>query len=227
MTNWNGKVALFDFCETLVNFQSADAYVDYVRERTQDKRMCDFEYVRICLRKFKVIQIIDKITRNRFSINKRLKLWQLRGCSCDKLSLLAHDYYIEQIKPNLIPEVLEKLFELKKQGYSIFLVSGGYDIYLKLFVQDYDLSGQISTKLAFHNGKCTGTFDGVDCIRNGKIRLLNRFFKIKPLYSVAFSDSKSDIPFLNWVDKGCVISRNQHQQWIDSFNYSEIIWRTN
>ena len=27
------KVALFDFCETIANFQTADAYVDFVRTK--------------------------------------------------------------------------------------------------------------------------------------------------------------------------------------------------
>ena len=33
------KVAFFDFCETLVDFQTADAFCDYVRERTKKTKM--------------------------------------------------------------------------------------------------------------------------------------------------------------------------------------------
>ncbi len=218
------KVALFDFCETIANFQTADAYVDFVRERLNDSRMCRLEKVQRFLRTIKVIQIIEKLTKYRFSINKRIKLWQLRGHNLSELQALAKDYYLERIKPNFIPEMVEKLLELKIQGYSIFLVSGGYDIYLHYFAEENGLSGVISTRIGFKEDFCTGKFDGIDCLRDGKPKLLNKFFSSKPIFSVAFSDSKSDLPFLKWVNEGYVISRNKHQEWSTENKLKEIIW---
>lgn len=218
------KVALFDFCETIANFQTADAYVDFVRERLQDKRMCRLERVQNGLRKLKLIQVIDKTTRYRYSINKRIKLYQLKGHKLVKLQELAKEYYQERIKPNFIPAILEKLLELKEQDYSILLVSGGYDIYLQFFVEEFALTGLISTKIEFKDGICTGMFNGIDCLREGKIEMLNQYFKEKPNYSVAFSDSISDLPFLKWVNEGFVVSRNKHQAWSKKNNLKEIIW---
>ena len=221
------KVALFDFCETIANFQTADAYVDFVRERMNDSRMCKLEKVQRFLRTIKVIQIIEKLTKYRFSINKRIKLWQLRGRNLLELQALAKEYYEERIKPNFIPEIIERLFDLKGQGYSIYLVSGGYDIYLHYFAEEKDLSGVISTKVGFKGNVCTGKFDGIDCLRDGKIILLNQYFPSKPTFSVAFSDSISDLPFLKWVDEGYVISRDKHQEWSTKNNLKEIIWTKN
>ena len=218
------KIALFDFCETIANFQTADAYVDFVRERLNDSRMCRWERVQCFMRTIKVIQIIEKLTRYRFSINKRIKLWQLRGYKLSELQELAKDYYEERIKPNFIPEMVEKLWALKDQGYSIYLVSGGYDIYLRYFAEENDLSGVISTKVGFKGDVCTGKFDGIDCLRDGKTILLNKYFSSKPAFSVAFSDSKSDLPFLKWVDEGYVVSRNKHQEWSTKNKLKEIIW---
>ena len=218
------KIALFDFCETIANFQTADAYVDFVRERLNDSRMCRLEKAQCFLRTIKVIQIIEKLTKYSFSINKRIKLWQLRGLNLSELQALAKDYYQERIKPNFIPEMIEKLLKLKAQGYSIFLVSGGYDIYLHYFAEENDLSGVISTKIGFKGDVCTGKFNGIDCLRDGKTFLLNQYFSSKPTFSVAFSDSKSDLPFLKWVDEGYVISRNKHQDWSTKNKLKEIIW---
>lgn len=218
------KVALFDFCETIANFQTADAYVDFVREKLQNKRMCRLERMQNCLRKLKLIQVIDKLTKYRYSINKRIKLYQLRGQSYFELRELALEYYQERIRPNFIPSMLEKLLKLKEQGYSVLLVSGGYDIYLQYFVDEFALIGLISTKVEFKDDVCTGKFDGIDCLRGGKIELLNQFFKEKPNYSVAFSDSISDLPFLKWVNEGFVVSHNKHQIWSEINNLKEIIW---
>ncbi len=218
------KVALFDFCETIANFQTADAYVDFVRERLNDSRMCRLEKVQRFLRTIKVIQIIEKITRYRFSINKRIKLWQLRGHKLSELQALAKEYYQERIKPNFIPEIIEKLFDLKDQGYSIYLVSGGYDIYLRYFAEENELSGVISTKVGFKGDVCLGKFDGIDCLHDGKTILLDRYFSSKPAFSIAFSDSRSDLPFLNWVNIGYVVSRDKHQGWVDKYKFNEIVW---
>lgn len=218
------KVALFDFCETLANFQTADAYVDFVRENLNDKRMWRLERIQNFLRKIKLIRVAEKLTKYKYSINKRIKLWQLRGIAVDDLQNLADRYYEERIKPDIISGLLERLLTLKKQGYSVFLVSGGYDFYLRCFAEEYELSGVISTRIGVKNGICTGMFDGIDCLRDGKIYLLNKYFTIKPKYSVAFSDSISDVPFLNWATKGYVVSKKKHQEWIDDYNFNEIIW---
>lgn len=218
------KVALFDFCETLVNFQTADAYVDYVRDKMQDKRMYKLENLQNNLRKIKLIQIFEKITGYRYSINKRVKLWQLKGLSFVELQKLAIEYYQEKIRPNFISELLDRLKELKESGYSVYLVSGGYDIYLRCFAEEFELSGVISTKIGFKEGNCTGKFEGLDCLKEGKVNLLNQYFIIKPNLSVAFSDSVTDLPFLKWVHKGYVVSKEKHQVWSDRFNLEEIIW---
>lgn len=218
------KVALFDFCETLVNFQTADAYVDFVREKIQDKRMLRIERLHNCLTRIKIIQCIELISRYRYSINKRIKLWQLRGLQLETLQELAKDYYLKKIKPNFIPDLLDRLIELKNEGYIVLLVSGGYDIYLCYFVEEYSLAGLISTRIGFKNNICTGKFDGFDCLRDGKTILLNSYYSDKPTYSIAFSDSITDLPFLKWVDEGFVVSRNKSQKWANEYQLNEIIW---
>ena len=221
------KVALFDFCETIANFQTADAYVDFVREKLNDKQMYKMERMQNLLKKIKLIQIAERITGNKYSINKRIKLLQLKGQSYLLLQELAKEYYQERIRTNVIPEMLNKLLELKAEGYKIILVSGGYDIYLSYFVNEYSLSDVISTRIGFKNNICTGRFDGVDCLRDGKTFLLDRYFDSRPNYSIAFSDSISDLPFLNWADEGVVVSKVKSQKWAKDNNFNEIIWYEN
>lgn len=218
------KVALFDFCETIANFQTADAYVDFVRQNLNDKRMCRLERMQKCLRKLKLIQILDKLTNNRHSINKRIKLYQLKGHSLFKLQELAKAYYQEKIRPNFIPEILKKVQDLKERGYSVLVVSGGYDLYLRFFVEEFALTDLISTKIEFKDEVCTGKLEGIDCLRGGKIEMLNHYFDEKPDYSVAFSDSRSDLPMLLWAEKGVVVSQNRHQLWVENYKLEEIIW---
>ena len=66
----NRKIALFDFCETLANFQTADAYVKYVISKDYIKINKGFNYyLQIFLSKLKISSVLFHLGIN---INKFL-----------------------------------------------------------------------------------------------------------------------------------------------------------
>ena len=183
------------------------------------------ETVQRLLSKTKIIRIPEKLTGNRLSLNKRLKLLQLRGIDKAELDNLARKYYQERIKTHFIDDIVSILQQRKSEGYTIVLVSGGYDIYLKYFASEYGVDKVISTRVGFEKDACSGCFDGLDCLNDNKVKLLDKYFNKSVItYSEAYSDSKSDVPFLRWVDKGFVVSKGKHQNWVDRFNFNEIVW---
>lgn len=219
------KVALFDFCETLANFQTADPFVDYVRESKQSKRMIFWERLKKLHDKSRIVGLIEYFFFRNQSLAKRLKCYQLKGLSKLYLEKMAKCYYDEVIRPNLIPKMVDELEKLK-DSYKIYLVSGGYDLYLNYFVKEFSLDGCISTKIKFEDGVCTGTFDGKDCMNFNKVKLLDHFFKVKPNHVIAYSDSKSDLPMLRWADEGIVVIKNNRGNWNNHYNFKEIVWES-
>lgn len=220
----NEKWALFDFCETLANFQTADAFVDYVRKKTKSKRMMILSFLIKIVNKFKVFTLIDKLAGSQLYLLKQCVLWQLRGFSETTLEYYAKEYYYHSIRPNLINSIVERMVELKKKGFKILLVSGGYSVYIKHFLSEYSLDGLIANEIEFKKHRCLGRIKGVNCMNENKPILLDIFFIRKPEYTEAFSDSITDIPFLQWANKGFVISKEKHQEWCEKFNFEEIIW---
>lgn len=218
------KIAFFDFCETLVNFQTADAFVNFVREESNKKSMICFEIIQLVLRRLKLIRIVDFLTKNKASFNKRIKLFQLRGFSKDELERYAQKYYQLVIKPNFINDTISLLIELRDNGWKIVIVSGGYDIYLKEFAKEYGVVKVLSTKIEFKKGICTGKMLGKDCLRNNKVEIMNNNYDSRSIISKSFSDSITDVPFLKWADEGYVVSKNKHQKWVDNYEFNEIIW---
>ena len=97
----NDKWSLFDFCETLVTFQTADAYVHYIRRKTGNRRMILLDGLHRLLKTFRVVNLAERITGNKRSINKRLVLYQLNGFSKQVLERYAKEYYQECIKQTL------------------------------------------------------------------------------------------------------------------------------
>lgn len=219
------KVAIFDFCETLIKFQTADAFINYVYEASGSSRMLYIELFRRLLIKLKISSIINVLTNGFWgSLNKKIRLFELRGFTKADLDSFAANFYQDRLKPNYILEIYRLIGIKKTEGFLVGIVSGGFDIYINYFVKDNPVDFLISCKLQFRKGKCTGKLEGYDCMGTKKVEMLNKLFTKKPSYSVVYTDSISDLPLLNWATDGVVVSKNGHQKWIDLYNFSEIIW---
>lgn len=135
----------------------------------------------------------------------------------------------EVVRKNFISEVVKQLEELKNKGYRIYVVSAGYDIYLKYFIEEFKLDGLMATKIKFKNDICCGCIDGLDCIGNNKITILNDYFKNEPVQeyqSIAYSDSLSDIPLLDYCKEGIVVSPEE-KSWADNTKYKKLVYLKN
>jgi len=222
------KLALFDFCETLVDFQTADAFIDYVREKKSNVYMVLLNIISDLLIKLKIVAILNKLFPER-SLGKRIKLFQIRHLSYDSLDNLAALFYRDMIKPNLIIPLMSELNRLSNQGYEVCLVSAGYSIYLKYFAQEHHIQHIIATEIAFNkiNNRCLGTISGKDCINMVKVSRLKTHFAGKDVNyneSISYSDSEKDLPLLQLTGMGVIVSRVDSQLWGKPFGLKEILW---
>jgi HAD superfamily hydrolase (TIGR01490 family) len=223
------KFAFFDFCDTLVSFQTADAFVNYVRKAEGNSFMRCIEMLLIGLSNAKIIAILDEFLPNS-ALEKKIKLLQLRGFTYEKLDNLAESYYKEMIKPKLIGPVIAEMQKLVQQEYKICLVSAGYSIYLKYFATDYQINSIISTEIAFDQDshRCMGTILGKDCIHYEKVNRIKSYFlgqNVDYNESISYSDSITDLPMLKLTGKSVVVSRSASQSWNNRYKFNEIIWK--
>lgn len=218
------KVAIFDFCDTLVDFQTADAYVDFVRETKRKFSIVFKYYLFILLSKIRFLDALEFLTHWRKSIHKRVYLWQLRGVSEAELELLSLRYYNERIRTHLIDHTISLLKEYQSRSIQIWIVSGGYGIYLKHFVREFNVDRLICSNIKMKKGKCVGKLDGLDCLNDNKVVLLkdavpnyNQY-----IFIASLSDSITDIPILSIAHEGIVISQSP-QLWAKEQCFNEII----
>ena len=214
------KVAFFDFCETITNFQTGNAFIYYVVKHEQS-----ISFKLKILWKKTIIKLKSKLIKK---YNSKLDVLNLiKGLEYNKLNNYAFNFYVEKVRNNFIPEIINEIEKLKNDRYRIYIVSGGYDLYLKYFVEEFQLDGYFSTKIKFHNGKCTGRFDGIDCMNKNKIKYIEEYFKNEPLkeyQTIAYSDSKSDLPLLEYVISAVVVSP-QENSWADNTNFQKIVYK--
>lgn len=221
--NW----ALFDFCETLVNFQTADSYVEFVENRIVLPYSKMARRIHAFLKRTKILLVLS-ILFPKASINKKLVLLRLRGLKSEVADILAKEYYYEKIKPNLIGKIVSELRHLQNNCYNIVVVSGGYGIYLKFFCEDFNIKYLICSEIDIRDGLVTGFMKGKDCLWENKIWYIERNDVYNDIVhsdnTVSYSDSKSDLPLLTWTKRGVVVSRYRSQEWHKQYNLKEIIW---
>ena len=211
-------VVLYDFCDTLVDFQTANAYVEYVI-RQSGKKKSIIDYVRILLNSSHLMPIINRFYK-KISCNKAMLLYGLRGYTFEELDRLANQFYKEQVKPNLIKSTIPLLKNDINKDKTVVIISGGYDIYIKYFAQEFGIHHIISTKLKFKDGIFTGSILGNDCMGTEKVKQLNDFLvdsgleSNKPVLTL-YSDSASDIPlFLHCEKRIAVVKDSLVPEWV-------------
>lgn len=212
-TQTSDKIALFDFCGTIVDFQSGNPYIFHVVENQNDF-MLD---AKNCFRKLK-LELFRKFNKNYPDKMDILKL--LTGFDKKYLEEMALDYYIKKVRPHFYPKVINKMLALKNDGYKIYVVSGGYTIYLQYFMQEFGLDGVIATDIEFdENGKCLGRFEGKDCVKTEKLNRLQDLLN-KNLYKeiIGFTDSSWDIPMLEICNKKYAVTSKKEEKWMQNMN---------
>ena len=216
------KLVIFDFCGTLIRFQTADRYVQFCVKRLQDNKVvqCRHKLVQLMdtFRIFKIYNHICKVNNWR----KRMILWQLKGVSYEVCDQMAKKYFEEELLPNVVQPIVEKLKWHLANGDSVCILSGGYDVYIKYFAEYYGVKEILSSKVAFCKGKCLGKMEGKDCMRENKLAYIRPYLNGER--TIFYTDSKSDLPLLKMVDEAIVVSHDASQQWAETCNYNQIIW---
>ena len=218
----NKKLVIFDFCGTLISFQTADRYVKFCIERLIDNKAVQWRHFMIrIMDKLRIFKVYNHI-RPCNNWRKRMILWQLKGVSYDACDRFAKEYFEEELLPNAVQPLVMKLKEHLANGDRVCILSGGYDVYIKYFAQYYGVNEILSSKIAFLNDKCLGRMEGKDCMRENKLEYIRPL--IHNMKTVCYTDSKSDLPLLELVDEPIVVSKSLPQNWATERNYQQIIW---
>jgi HAD superfamily hydrolase (TIGR01490 family) len=215
------KLAIFDFCGTLISFQTADRYVQFCVERLQENKAVQRRHCMIrIMDKLRIFKIYNHIRSNNW--RKRMILWQLKGVSYETCDQLAKKYFEEELLPNVVQPLIEKLKAHLANGDRVCILSGGYDVYIKYFAHYFGVEEIISSRIAFSDGMCMGRMEGKDCMRKNKLEYIRPLIQNEK--TICYTDSKSDLPLLELVDKPIVVSKGGHQKWAQERKYTQIIW---
>ncbi len=219
--NQNDKpklLVIYDFCGTIADFQTGNAFVRYVI-RKKDIAINRYERLRCFLVRTGFIKRFNYIF-SKMPINKALLLYQIKGISYKELDEFANQYYIEIIKPHLIKKIIDTIKRYQSEDAVIVVDSAGYAIYLKYFVEEFNIPILFASEFEYKSGVFTGRIIGKDNSGEEKVRRLNEHFgstEFKSRFTsvIGYTDSSSDMPLLKLCDKVvCVNKGNDPERWM-------------
>jgi HAD superfamily phosphoserine phosphatase-like hydrolase len=220
------NLVVFDFCETLVNLQTANAFIDFVVERKKtiwSRFIASLEMIFLHSRFFAVV---DRFFP-KYNISKRVNLMKIRGISEIDIKNFAYNFHQNIINKSAIQPLIDELKRFVNNGDYVIIASGGYDVYLNLFATDYKVKHIVSSKIKFNNGKASGfLLDGKDCLYEEKVIQLDKLIHANNLefqHKISYTDSISDLPLLKWSNEGIVVSKGKSQNWPHTYNLKEIV----
>jgi HAD superfamily hydrolase (TIGR01490 family) len=196
--NSSVRLAIFDFDDTLYDGQSLSDFISFLESKLPLHQKI-FAKIR---------KRFEGKTRMDNKLHKEFLLKGLTFFSKEQLYSLGEEFYVKKIKRRLIHPVLEELKQRAEKGYTIVLASGGFDLYLQAFTNEYQIKHMLTSKLLFETNRFSGIIEGDECLGAVKalaIRKLTNSMMVDWTNSVFYSDHQSDFPTFDMVGERIVV----------------------
>lgn len=210
------KVAIYDFCETIVDVQTADLFLEEVLSK---KRVF---FIRKGLL-YKVLAKIGVLPKSR----KFYLLSKTKGVDKSFFDLVCQEYAC-YLNGRVNDKVLSQIYSDLSDGLKIIVVSGGFSIYIEEFFLSLGIPFEeiIANDICFENGICLGGIESLDCLSNEKVNRIEKYIessKKSVEIDKCYSDHISDVPMLNLADKAYVVKKKKSFSWVGENKFQEIV----
>lgn len=219
------KIALIDFCGTIADFQTLDPFLQYVCTKEHPLRSFWINSSLTAMLCALITRVLRVFGSKRY-VYKCLLVHQLKGLNKTRLSVYGEEYYINRIKDHFIIPTIEIIDDLRSCGYRLVIVSGGSDLYIRKFADEYGIDDVISAQFGYKEDICNGKLTS-ECMGSEKVDIIADYFKEHGIIGeilTGISDSCSDLPMLNLCKHKIVVSHGKHQEWVHD-DIEEVIWR--
>ncbi len=200
-------LAIFDFCGTLVNLQTADLFIMGLSSRYPSFKRLALELMRKSLCKAGVLHGAN---------HKKFLLRQVSGVHINAARNYAREYLLETLLPKENIPVVQQMKKHKRRGDCIVIVSAGYENYILEYARHYDITNVVATKLEKKNGILTGKILENDCFGREKLHRLSKFLDLSSFdleNSYSYSDHVSDMPLLELVGNRIIVETGKNTTW--------------
>ncbi|HPO49991.1 MAG TPA: HAD-IB family hydrolase [Spirochaetota bacterium] len=190
------KIALFDIDLTLIKKDSFLLFLLFMIKK-EPLRLFFLPYILFIsfLRIFRLVSM---------EFFKQSWLLFIKGIEKKKLDALSKVFFERVVKNYVKPGVEDYIDKLKSEGYAIVFATASFEFYIKYIKEYFDADYFFGTKIIFKNDKASARIDGKNCKGSEKITRIIQILdknQIDIENSISFSDSKTDLPFLELCSK--------------------------
>jgi len=167
----------------------------------------------------------------RISVKRAMLRWTLSGQNRDVLEALAEEFADNEMQNGLRPGALRQIEAHRAAGDHIIIASAGADLIVEAIAKRLRIETVISTQLAWSAGKCARHFGSENCYGPGKLvklkKCLETFddFQRETAHIIMYSDSHSDLPVMNFADKGVAVNASKKLlNMADVYGFETVDW---
>lgn len=177
-------LALFDFDGTITDRETMP---DFMRAAVRPRRLAIGKVLFLPLVVgYKLGLVPGSLVRN------AICRFGFRGVPVTELEAHGARFAEEFLPGTLRPEALERIAWHKVRGDKVVVVSGGLDVYLRHWAQAHGLE-LICSSLEQRNGRFTGRYQGSQCVRAEKARLVRERYSPSEFSRIyAYGDTPED-----------------------------------
>jgi HAD superfamily hydrolase (TIGR01490 family) len=215
------RLVIFDFCDTLVNFQSADSFVRFSLKNYQSLSSILILITDKVLSHLRIYSILRKLGLSN-NFQKQILLRGMKGISKAEINQLALKFNEEVIQKKLNKSIYKLLAKHISNKDEIIINSGGYDVYLDVFARNLGIEKVYATRFKYINEVFSGQILGEDCLNDEKIsRMISDGFDFNNYKEIiVYSDSVTDMPLFNIAtSKFAVIKEATTPEWCNSDSF--------
>jgi HAD superfamily hydrolase (TIGR01490 family) len=116
------------------------------------------------------------------------------------------------IKPLLLKPAQQLIAKHRNRGDTLLVITATNRFVTEPIVQLYGIENLLATTPEFREGRYTGSFNGIPCFQEGKVKLLHEWLRSSEETmdnSWFYSDSHNDLPLLKLVDNPVAVDPDE------------------
>jgi len=219
------KIAFMDLDGTIVDSHCVN-YLNLIHKGLNNK-LNHLLYTTLLRLKGVFFHLINHISSDAFD---KYYYNHYKGIKANKIDKAIKEQVIPFINKKIFPQALEEIEKLKSERYFIVLVSGNLKNIVEPLVKELNVDDYISTELEIKDGMFTGKVEGYFVNNVNKEKAIKEYCENKgilPENTVAYGNSKWDIPMLEAADEARIINADKKlTKWFKGEASNKKTWRS-
>lgn len=196
------KLAIFDIDHTLISVDSLIKFIFFIFK--------SYPLKILYLPRLIIMSVVKALGFIYIETLKNYWLILLKNIEPEKLDDISCKFVEKKIKKRIKPQAFQIIDKLRTDGYNIICASASFEFYVKHICALFGVTEYFGTEVEYKNQRYY--VKGKNCKDYQKInRILSKISidDIDVKNSVGYSDSKTDLPFLQIVKKFYLIAKRK------------------